>query len=71
MKVSHSVCFHISDIFLRKQKFNLNQDKLLPNLQDGLKENIVPNKIVVRNVVLNNIFHMMIRGCAVMSSQLC
>ena len=27
--------FRISGIFLKKQKFYLNQDKLLPNLQDG------------------------------------
>ena len=28
----------------------------------GLKENVVPYKIVVRNVVLHNIFPMMVRG---------
>ena len=38
---------------------------LLANLQDGFlrsEENVVPNKIVVRNVVLLNIFPVMIRG---------
>ena len=29
----------------------------------GLKENVVPNKIVVRNVVLNDIFPVMVRVC--------
>ena len=28
----------------------------------GVKENVVPNKIVVRNVVLYNIFPMIVRG---------
>ena len=28
----------------------------------GLKETIVPNKIIVRNVVPQNIFPMMVRG---------
>ena len=41
------------------------KDKPSPNLQDGFlrsEENIVPNKIVVRNVILNNIFPKMVRN---------
>ena len=63
MNILHSVWYHINGIFLKKQKFYLIQDKLLPNLQDCfLRSEIVPNKIVVRNVVLDNIFPMMVRG---------
>ena len=43
----------------QKTEIKLIKDKLLPNLQNGFlrsEENAVPNNIVVRTIVLHNIF---------------
>ena len=75
MKVSHSVCYNISGVFLRKQNFYLNQDKLLPNLQHGFlwseAKCCSQQKYLSWNVFLNNIVPSDGKGCTVMSSKMC
>ena len=56
---------HTRSSIFQKTEIKLVEDKLSPNLQDGFlrsKENVVPNNIVVRNVVLSTIFPMIVRG---------